>query len=76
MTEHKICKVCKWNKYPLCEGTKMFDGEFMNIEKLKPGFKCGQKDLPDVKDFSIKTKTELELKVEMLENKINELEEK
>lgn len=76
MTEHKICKGCKYNRYPLCYGTKMYDGEYMNIENLKESFNCGQKDEPELTDFSIKTKSELELRIEELELKINKLEEK
>jgi len=41
--EHKTCKDCKWNEYPLCKGTIMPDGEFMSIENMRPNFKCGQK---------------------------------
>ena len=74
--ENKICKGCQYNKYPLCEGTKMFDGNYMNIENLRKGFECGQKDYPELKDFSIKIKTTLELKIEELEEKINRLEER
>lgn len=66
----KICDGCPWNRYPICEGTKMEDGRFMNIENLKPLFECGQKDIAVMSDFTIK-KTELELlkeRVEVLEN--------
>lgn len=76
MTEHEVCNGCQWNDYPNCLGTKMFDGEFMNIEKLKPGFQCGQKDNETAMDFSIEIKSELELKMEELESKIKILEEK
>ena len=76
MTEHEICKGCRWNDYPNCLGTKMFDGEFMNIENLKPGFSCGKKDELEMKDFSFKPKSESELKMEELEARILELEEK
>lgn len=74
MTEHETCKGCKWNKYPLCEGTIVGDGEFMNIEKLRPTFRCGVKDLAEVKDYTIIKKSALELRIEELEAKIIELE--
>jgi len=73
---HKICKDCKFNKYPLCEGTKMKDGNFMNIEKLKENFQCGQKEEAELMDFSIKKKTPEQLKIEELEARILELESK
>ncbi|GAG34526.1 unnamed protein product [marine sediment metagenome] len=75
MIEHKICEECKYNKYPECLGTILEDGSFMNIEYLKNSFECGQKDQDNLMDFSIKYKTELELRVEELENKITILEE-
>ena len=74
MTEHKICKGCRWNKYPLCEGTVMNNGKFMNIENLEKGFECGQKDNLEVSDL-IPKKTELELRIDALEERINTLEE-
>lgn len=74
MSEHKICKDCKFNHYPECHGIKMDDGNYMNIENLKPGFRCGQKNEDKLFDFSIKKKSELELKIEALEERINELE--
>ena len=76
MSEHKVCKDCRWNKYPSCLGFKMFSGEFMNIENLRPTFNCGQKDNIELTDFSIVKKSELELRVEELEQKIAILEEK
>lgn len=69
MTEHKECKECQWNKYPLCEGTVMPTGKFMNIEYLTVGFNCGKK----FTDHSIKVKSDLELRVEKLEKDIKEL---
>ena len=75
MTEHEICKGCTWNDYPYCSGTKMDDSNFMNIENLHDEFKCGQKDMVEITDFTIvKQKTALELKVEELEARIIELE--
>ncbi len=53
----------------------MFDGIEMNIENLKEGFKCGQKDLDTITDLSIIYKTELELKVAELESRVQQLEE-
>lgn len=76
MSEHKNCIDCQYNNYPLCQGTKMEDENYMNIEKLKRGFICGQKDHEKLTDFSIKYKSDLELKVEALEAKILKLEEK
>ena len=76
MTEHETCEGCRYNKYPLCEGTKMEDGNFMNIENLRPIFNCGRKDSDNIMDFSIKFKSELELKIEGLEVRIVELESK
>ena len=75
MGEHKVCKGCGWNKYPLCEGTIISNGEFLNIENLKPGFECGQKDELKINDFSIKIKPELELRIEALEEKTKDLTE-
>ena len=74
MTEHKICKDCKWNEYPLCKGTIMPNGEYMNIENIKPIFKCGQKEELELNDMSIERKSDLDLKIEELETRINELE--
>jgi len=68
--EHKICEKCKWNKYPLCMGTKMKTEKFMNIENLNDDFQCGRKELDNIKDFSIIEKTEIEL----LKERIQELE--
>ena len=75
MTEHKICKDCKWNKYPICEGT-LDNGVPVRIDSLRKEFECGQKfrDIP----FDLKVvieKSALELKIEELEAKINKLEE-
>ena len=72
--EHKVCKDCQWNQYPLCLGTKMDDGLFMNIENLREGFRCGQKDDSNIIDFSIKFRAESEIKMEELEARIIELE--
>jgi len=74
MVEHEVCIGCQWNKYPLCEGTKMADGKFMNIENLKPNFQCGQKDVVELTDFSIVKKSDLELRIDDLELRIAELE--
>lgn len=74
--ENKICKGCPYNHYPECYGTKMFDGNYMNIENLKEVFECGQKEESELFDFSIKRKTPLELRIEELKAKIIELEKK
>ena len=58
--EHKTCVGCRWNNYPICDGTIMGSGDEMNIEKLSINFRCGQKYLLDVSDYSIKP-TEIEL---------------
>jgi hypothetical protein len=71
---HKICEECKWNGYPVCLGTKMFNGEFMSIENLKDDFKCGQKNESNIVDFNFKKKSELEQKIDDLELRISELE--
>ena len=76
MREKEICKGCKWNHYPKCHGTILEDGSYPNIDNLRPGFDCGRKDGDTVKDWSIKKKTVLELRIEELENRIITLEEK
>lgn len=73
MTEHKICKGCKFNNYPECHGTIMDNGSYMNIENLKPMFQCGQKDELELTDFSIEVKSKVELELEDLQEQINEL---
>ena len=73
--EHKICKGCQYNHYPECHGTKMFGGNYMNIENLKPMFQCGQKNDSILTDFSFKPKSELELRIEALEEKTKDLSE-
>lgn len=73
MTENKLCKGCKYNNYPTCKGFIMYSREEMNIENLRLGFSCGQKDMDEITDFSIKKKSELELKIEDLQNQINSL---
>ena len=47
---------------------------FMKIDNLRPGFQCGQKDILESTDLSIVVKSSLELKIEELEARINELE--
>jgi len=76
MGEHKVCKGCQHNNYPICKGTIMFDGNEMNIEKLKFNFRCGQKDDSNITDFSVKYKSEADLKIEELEEKIKLIEER
>jgi len=71
MSENKICKDCQYNNYPTCSGTIMYGGEEMNIENLRDGFSCGQKDLGKITDFSIIKKSALEEKIEDLQNQIN-----
>lgn len=76
MVEHKVCKGCQHNHYPECHGTIMDDGKYMNIENLRPSFGCGQKYDSKITDFSIVRKSEIEIRIEELENKIKILEEK
>ena len=74
--EHKTCKGCKWNNYPACKGT-IIDGIEMNIEKLNISFLCGVKDMDNIHEISrMPSKSDLELRVEVLEEKVNELETK
>lgn len=72
--EHKVCKGCGWNKYPICNGL-IFDGVPMNIENLKPLFICGTKDESIAVEFK-PTATEAELKIEELEARLVTVEEK
>ena len=74
MTIHKECLGCKWEDFPYCKGTKMFDGGFMNIENLSPNFDCGKKNEDEIMDLSYIPKTQQELKIEELENRIKILE--
>ena len=62
MTEHELCKDCQWNEYPVCDGTIMWDGLEMNIENLRPIFRCGQKNREIITDLSTIKKTKLEAK--------------
>ena len=52
----------------------MENGTEMNIENLRPLFNCGQKDDPIITDFSIKIKSEIELRIEALEEKTKDLD--
>ncbi len=74
MVENKICIGCQWNNYPTCSGTIMDDGNEMNIENLRSGFQCGQKDDVNITDFSIVKKSVSELKMKELEARIMALE--
>lgn len=65
IVEHKICVGCQYNSYPVCRGTIMPAGNEMNIENLKPNFKCGQKTSAEIKSF---------VKVDKIQDKLNELE--
>ncbi|TFG23931.1 MAG: hypothetical protein EU529_05895 [Promethearchaeota archaeon] len=48
--ENKInetCIGCRWNNFPFCEGTIIKVGleeRKMRIDKLRPIFRCGQKN--------------------------------
>lgn len=75
MPEHKVCKGCRWNGYPICLGTILDSGNNMNIENLRPGFQCGQKENSVINDLSIKIKLELDLKLEDIEARIKVLED-
>ena len=52
----------------------METGLYMNIGNLSKGFGCGQKDELKITDFSIIIKSDLELRVESLEEKTKDLE--
>ena len=65
---HIVCKGCKWNNYPTCNGL-IFDGIPMNIENLKPLFICGTKDEDTSAEFK-PTKSILETKITDLENEV------
>ena len=71
--EHKVCKGCQYNNYPTCKGIIMIDGNEMGIDNLRDVFQCGQKDEEHIVDFSIKRKTDLELRIEALEEKTKDL---
>ena len=72
MTEHKICKGCFYNHYPECYGTK-YDGNYIKIDNLREGFECGQKNESKMFDLTPK-KSDLELRMEELEEKTKDLE--
>ena len=77
MTEHSVCIDCKWNNYPLCHGTKGFDGNYINIERQNINFKCGQKNLLVMTDLSlVEMKSSEQIKIEQLEARILALEDK
>ncbi len=73
MTEHKVCIGCSWNHYPECYGTINGDGSYMRIDALRIGFECGAKDFREVMDFT-QTRNPLEIQIEKLEARINQLE--
>jgi len=74
MPEHESCKGCRWNAYPLCNGTIMISGDYMNIENLRKNFECGQKIISILTDHSLVFKTDVDKKMEELEARIEELE--
>ena len=67
MVEHKVCKGCPHNEYPVCKGTIMFNGQKMNIENLKNSFQCGQKEEINIVDFTPKLFLIEELQAENIE---------
>jgi len=71
--EHKVCKNCKWNEYPICKGTKI-DGVFMNIENLAKEFKCGIKNMDKIQELVLFPSEKSEL--ELLKEKVLQLEQK
>ena len=77
MVELKICKGCNWNHYPECQGKIDEDGSFEKIDNLVKSYVCsGFRDtLETHSDVPIIIKTELELKVEELEEKVRALED-
>lgn len=78
MTENKTCKGCKWNAYPICNGTILENGDKMRIDNLRPVFNCGVKDMDTISDSRpVHIPTELELlreEVNELKGRITELE--
>jgi len=79
MTEHEVCKNCKFNHYPECYGTILSDGSYMKIDDLRVDFACGQKleekatNFVSFKNTRYKVFLELENRVEILENKKEEI---
>lgn len=69
MVEHEVCVGCQYNQYPECYGTKMTDGNYMNIENLSVGFICGQKYKLRLMDFSSKRKTKNDKRIDFLYTK-------
>jgi hypothetical protein len=51
----------------------MGTGNEMNIENLSVNFQCGQKEDIEITNFSIKVKSDLELRIEVLEEKTKDL---
>ena len=75
MAEHEVCKDCRWNNYPICNGIKMEDDTLMNIENLRPLYSCVIKFQEEGMGF-IKNKSEYELKIKEIEDRISVLENK
>lgn len=66
MPEHEICIGCKWNNYPICNGTVINDVN-LRIDNLSPRFKCGVKD----RDYIHYINTSLEKsEVELLQEQV------
>ncbi len=74
MTEHELCKGCKWNNYPICDGS-IFDNVKMDISNLDDDFKCGQK-YEDLVDDQPAFQDTQKIRIEELEARILELENK
>jgi len=70
---NKECVGCRWNSYPLCRGN-IVDGEFMQIDKLRAGFKCGTKGSDDPSTTYINTPNPKDQRIKNLEDKNIELE--
>lgn len=70
--EHPGCKGCQWNKYPECYAKIEKDGTYFRIDNLVKSYWCNGID--KVYDDSIEGKSELELKIELLETRIEVLE--
>ena len=77
MVEHKICKGCNWNNYPLCNVSFIEENIKMRIDNLKPAFECGIKksgviDILYIKELSLKEEIS-DLKARILKLELKEV---
>ena len=71
---HEGCKECKWNKYPECLCKIERDGSYFRIDNLVESYCCiGFRDGDKVYDDSIKIKSDLEVRIDALEEKTKDL---